>query len=109
MWASIFLLSLIFFTYLWYINTHIKEQAFELAHAAVAKNGYQLLDDAIGLSQLRMIRHGWSFSLMRTFEFHYADEHDHRHVGHVIRCGKGWLNVEFEQKVISFPGAYTHD
>ncbi len=117
MWATIFLFSLFFFAYLWYTNTHIKEQAFELAHAAVAKKGYQLLDDAIGLSQTRIIRHGWSFVLMRTFEFHYADEHDNRQVGEVIRYGKGWLNIEFkthasqdtERKVIPFPGTYTND
>lgn len=120
MWTTVFLLSLVFFTYLWYINTHIKEQAFELAQTAAAKKGYQLLDDAIGLAQLRVLRHGGSFSLMRTFEFHYADENNQRHVGQVIRCGKGWLNVKFtsastpsfsenERKVIPFPGSYTHD
>ncbi|MES2203702.1 MAG: DUF3301 domain-containing protein [Pseudomonadota bacterium] len=117
MWTAIFLLGLIVFTYLWYINTHIKEQAFALAHAAVAKNGYQLLDDAIGLSQTRIIRQGWSFVLMRTFEFHYADEHDNRRVGQVIRYGQGWLNIEFkstsaendDRKVIPFPGTYSHD
>jgi len=113
MWTFIFLLSLAFFTYLWYTHTHIKEEAFALAHAAVEKNNYQLLDDAIGLSQLRVQRQGWSFSLIRTFEFHYADEHDNRQAGEVIRYGKGWLNVKLkkddDRKVIPFPGTYTHD
>ena len=120
MWTILFLLGLLYFAYHWYTNTHIKEQAFELARVAVAKNNYQLLDDAIGLSHLRVQRQGWSFSLIRTFEFHYADEHENRQVGEVIRCGKGWLNVEFssaeahsleksERKVIPFPGTYQHD
>lgn len=118
--ATIFLLALVLLTYLWYTNTHIKEQAFELAHTAVEKKGYQLLDDAIGLSGWHIIRHGWRFSLMRIFEFQYADENNQRHVGQVIRCGNGWLNIEFsstskqfnqnnERKVIPFPGTYTHD
>lgn len=109
MWQTIFLLILVVFVYLWYTNTHIKEEAFKLAQAATAENSYQLLDDTIALSQFRILKHGRSFFLMRRFEFHYADQNDHRHVGEVIRYGKGWLNIEFDQKVISFPGAYAHD
>lgn len=109
MWATIFLLSLVFFAYLWYTHTHVKEQAYALAQAAVTKKGYQLLDDAIGLSRLRIQKHGLSFTLMRAFEFHYADDNNQRHVGEVIRCGQGWLNIELDRKVVLFPGAYTHD
>ncbi len=121
MWTIFFLFVLLFFIFLWYTRTHLKEQAFALAMTAVEKNGYQLLDDAIGLTQVRILRHGWTFSLMHTFEFHYADEQQHRHSGQVIRYGNGWLNIVFpssvpvnslrgnDRKVIPFPGSYKHD
>ena len=119
--TTIFLLALCLYMYYWYTNTHIKEQAFELAQVAVEKNGYQLLDDAIGLSQLRITRQGGRVAVMRTFEFHYADDQQQRHMGQVIRCGKGWLNIQFpssasshtvensDRKIIPFPGTYQHD
>lgn len=121
MWTLFFLFVLLFFIFLWYTRTHLKERAFALAMAAVEKNGYQLLDDAISLTQVRIFRNGRTFSLMHTFEFHYADEQQHRQVGKVIRHGKGWLNITFsstvppnvsqetDRKVIPFPGNYQHD
>lgn len=117
----LFLLGLFLFVFYWYSRMQLKEQALELATAAVEKNGYQLLDEAIGLSHMRIFRQGKTFSLMQTFEFQYADEHEHRHMGQVIRYGKGWLNVKFhlptpttvsqkdDCKVIPFPGTYRHD
>lgn len=109
MWTLFFLLSLILVAYTWYTHTQIREEAYVLARATVLNHGYQLLDDAIGLSRIQFQKQGRYFILLRAFEFHYVDENNNRRMAEVIRCGRGWLNVVFDDhKVISFPEIYHH-
>ena len=120
MWALLFLFILLFFMYIWHARMHLKEEAFTLVKIEASKHEYQILDDAIGLSSLRCIRSGWKFVLLYTYEFHYADLNQQRHIGRIQRQGQQWLTVEFhvpvfdnteprENNVIAFPGRHEHD
>jgi hypothetical protein len=99
---------------------HRKEEAFALVSIAAQKNGYQILDDAIGLAKIRVQHANRKLIFVSTYEFQYADDKQQRHVGKIIRQGQQWCEVEFhgptfiiatqnENKVIAFPGHYKHD
>lgn len=120
MWTIFFLLVLLLLFFVWYTRTHLKEQALTLVMEALAKEHYQLLDETVSFLHMRVQREGKGFLLVHTFEFHYADTEQHRHIGQIIRHGKGWLNIVFkpvvvpmmqnsERKIIPFPGSYKHD
>ena len=120
MWTGLSLLMLMLFIYIWYARMHLKEEAFALANVAAQKKDYQILDDAIGLSKLRLQYCDRKLFLSCTYEFHYADEYQQRHVGKIIRQGQQWCDVEFhtptfviatqnKNKIIAFPGNYKHD
>lgn len=95
MWSLIFLLFFSSLFYLWYKTMKLKEEALVLVKNEAEKYGYQILDEVIRFSNLKIQRKGWGYLFIKSFSFDYIDQKNQRQIGKLIRYGKSWEKVKF--------------